>query len=299
MNKKVILLMMAVVSLIGISIFAIEVQKTEASGTINVNSDGSIDPPTPLISTTDNITYTLTDDINDSIMIWRSNITIEGAGHILNGTTGGLYVGLKVEGYGAINVTIKNVNIIGFQVGVALVSTDQNKIFDCNITQNTHGIQGLETMNNTISGNHIKNNTYGIYFNTGYFNDVFDNNITDNDNGVWLEWSENNRFYHNHFIDNINQTYVEQGYTNSWDNGYPSGGNYWSDFEERYPGVEDNYSGPGQNETGSDGFWDGPYEINGDNIDHYPIVPEFPSTILLLLFMAATSAAVVVRARNN
>jgi hypothetical protein len=58
---------------------------------------------------------------------------------------------------------------------------------------------------------------------------------------------------------------------NRWDNSYPSGGNYWSD----YTGF-DLYSGPYQNETGSDGIGDTPYVIDADNQDNYPLEKLFP-----------------------
>jgi hypothetical protein len=54
---------------------------------------------------------------------------------------------------------------------------------------------------------------------------------------------------------------------NAWDDGYPSGGNYWSD----YTGV-DLRKGPYQNETGSDGIGDTPYSIDSDNADRYPLM---------------------------
>ena len=55
---------------------------------------------------------------------------------------------------------------------------------------------------------------------------------------------------------------------NSWDNGYPSGGNYWED----YTGT-DNYHGPNQNLSGSDGIGDTPYNIyGGSNQDLYPFM---------------------------
>jgi len=50
-------------------------------------------------------------------------------------------------------------------------------------------------------------------------------------------------------------------YVNIWDNGYPSGGNYWSDYSD----VDLN----------SDGIWDHPYVIDADNIDRYPLVKPF------------------------
>jgi hypothetical protein len=61
-------------------------------------------------------------------------------------------------------------------------------------------------------------------------------------------------------------------YTNTWDDGYPSGGNYWSD----YNGI-DVKSGSYQNETGSDGVGDTPYIIDANNTDHYPLMGMFQS----------------------
>jgi len=58
-----------------------------------------------------------------------------------------------------------------------------------------------------------------------------------------------------------------------WDDGYPSGGNYWSD----YVGV-DLFSGPYQNITGCDGIGDTPILFR----DRYPLMhpwPPFPADI--------------------
>ena len=56
-------------------------------------------------------------------------------------------------------------------------------------------------------------------------------------------------FFHNNLIDNAIQAVVqlEGGYPNTWDDGYPSGGNYWSDYE----GVD----------ADGDGIGDTPYDI--------------------------------------
>jgi len=66
---------------------------------------------------------------------------------------------------------------------------------------------------------------------------------------------------------------VDIGYLdsmNTWDKGYPSGGNYWSDYN-----GTDLYSGPYQNVTGSDGIGDTPYVIDSSDIDHYPLMGAF------------------------
>ena len=57
--------------LIGISMLAFNIKPIKASGTIYIRADGSIDPPTAPITTTDNITYTFTDNINDEIVVER------------------------------------------------------------------------------------------------------------------------------------------------------------------------------------------------------------------------------------
>jgi len=90
--------------------------------------------------------------------------------------------------------------------------------------------------------------------------------------GIVLYYSNNNVFYHNNFINNIQHVYIlTPSYANSWDDGYPSGGNYWSDYD----GI-DLYSGPQQDETGSDGIGDTPYVIDEDNQDNYPLMKPYP-----------------------
>jgi hypothetical protein len=56
-----------------------------------------------------------------------------------------------------------------------------------------------------------------------------------------------------------------------WDDGYPSGGNYWSD----YAGI-DVFSGPYQNITSYDGIGDTPYIIDANNTDRYPLMNPWP-----------------------
>ena len=88
---------------------------------ILIKSDGSIEPETEVITRTGNV-YSLTVDVfyRYAIKIKCSNIVLDGAGHIINGTLpsserGRWFSdgnGLSLEG--VTNVTIRNIEITGF-----------------------------------------------------------------------------------------------------------------------------------------------------------------------------------------
>jgi hypothetical protein len=82
--------------------------------------------------------------------------------------------------------------------------------------------------------------------------------------------SSNNWIYHNNLIGNPNQAYDNSNNGNQWENGYPSGGNYWSDYT-----GNDSYKGPNQDIPGSDGIGDTPYIIDADSQDNYPLMEPF------------------------
>jgi len=123
---------------------------------------------------------------------------------------------------------------------------------------------------NMVLGNNITNNAYGIYVASSSSNTICENNIVNNiPYGIYIHYSSNNVVYHNNFIINAVQVY-SVGSVNVWDDGYPSGGNYWNDFT----GV-DLFGGAYQNETGSDGIGDTPYVIDGNNRDNYPLMSPY------------------------
>ena len=145
------------------------------------------------------------------------------------------------------NITVENLNLESNLQGVLLAFTTRSTITKNNITNNYYGIRLYESSNNTVSGSNITNNYYGI---------------------ALSRLSSNNVIYHNNFVFNNYQAFAHPyGYTNIWDDGYPSGGNYWSD----YSGV-DIKSGAGQDLPGSDGIGDTPYVIDADNQDRYPLM---------------------------
>jgi parallel beta-helix repeat protein len=105
----------------------------------------------------------------------------------------------------------------------------------------------------------------GISISSSLDNIIFKNNITSNDDGLFVGSSSGNKIYHNNFINNTNQVFFWGGVlANFWDDDYPSGGNYWSD----YTGIDEK-NGPNQDLPRSDGIGDSPYVIDENNQDRY------------------------------
>ena len=111
--------------------------------------------------------------------------------------------------------------------------------------------------------------TLGIYLSNSSNNTIHGNAISHWMTGICIMNSDNNRIFHNHFIYNWGRHVYSDNSTNTWDDGYPSGGNCWTGYD--YHGV-DVKSGPDQDEPGSDGIGDTAYIIDANNIDHYPLM---------------------------
>jgi parallel beta-helix repeat protein len=160
-------------------------------------------------------------------------------------------------------------------------SSDNNDISRNTIEQNNRGVDLRGSSHNTISENDITNNERGVQLGGSGQTNISANNFTSNDYGMYI-WSSsnNNLIYHNNFVDNTYQAHDEC--TNTWDNGYPSGGNYWNDFDEPSEGAYDDYRGPQQNQVNYDGIVDkgsmagggiNPYiHIGHGNQDQYPLI---------------------------
>ncbi|MCD6299036.1 MAG: right-handed parallel beta-helix repeat-containing protein, partial [Thermoplasmata archaeon] len=201
--------------------------------------------------------------VNKSVSIVGEsrNAVIDSSGDVINITAGEVNVswltirngsiGMLISG--STNVTISNCNISNNILGVELNSSSDNNICGNNISGNSDdGLWLLHSNNNTISKN--------VFIKNG------DSNV--GTGGLNIYSSEGNIIYHNNFMDNYIQAYVSGSILpNTWDNGYPSGGNYWSDFDEPSEGAQDN---------DSDGIVDSPYNISGvNNLDMHPLVKPF------------------------
>ncbi|MEM4713144.1 MAG: right-handed parallel beta-helix repeat-containing protein [Candidatus Bathyarchaeia archaeon] len=184
------------------------------------------------------------------------------------------------------NVYRNNITENG-NTGIALHASYNNNIYANNITANGYnGIYLYESYNNNIYGNNLMaNGLDGILLdNWSYDNNIYGNNITVNSYGIEFYGSHNNNIYHNNFVNNSRQVFSYYGFVNVWDDGYPSGGNYWSD----YTGV-DVKSGPSQDLPGSDGIGDTPYIIDAINKDRYPLM--YPYVTPPSYFLTITTTA--------
>jgi len=259
----------------------------EFTGKIYIKADGSIDPSDAPISTVDYVTYTLTGNIRcDGIVVERNNIAIDGTKHWVQGTGADESKGIDLSG--RTNVAVRNTQITNFYYGiylnyssdniilennmtnnrgdgVILSHSSSNSIIRNNLTNNLDGIGLVESEDNRICENNASDNTSsGIYLWLSNRNRIVWNEVDFNNLGIWLGESTENIICHNNFTDNNQQSSIySPGYSNIWNDVYPSGGNYWSDYTERYPDAS---------ELDASGIWDTPYVIDANNQDNYPLV---------------------------
>jgi len=183
------------------------------------------------------------------------------------------------------NIITDNENGILMNTGMSICSN--NSVVRNKLEANDgYGILLQYAINNSLSGNNIANNLRGLSLDVAAYwggdelemgsegnlicgNDIVGNSVS----GIEVLNSSNNLIYDNNFKSNTAQV-LSQSSSNIWDDGYPSAGNYWSD----YAGGADLYRGSAQDENGSDGIVDLPYTINAGNRDNYPLMRPRAST---------------------
>jgi len=168
------------------------------------------------------------------------------------------------------NNTITNNIITNNDYGIGLYCSNNNIVYNNEITNGDYGIHIEESSNNNIIGNTILNNKwYGVRI-RGWVEKMdplsihnFVNDEIPFTKGIVSTYGDcgNNSLYHNNIINN-NPNAIDDCTLNPnvWDNGYPSGGNYWDD----YTGTDPD----------GDGIGNSCYSIPGaiGNQDNYPIM---------------------------
>lgn len=170
-----------------------------------------------------------------------NNVLIENF-TLQNTSTAPMVQAPAIRVHDAAGVRILNVTFLRATVGVELRSSNSTEIAYCRISgSSSSGIYFRDdSSNNTVVGNTISNNSVGIWF-------------TDTA-------SQFNRIHHNNFENNTQQV-SSFGGVSYFDNGYPSGGNFWSNYV-----AADLKSGVSQDQNGSDGILD-----QGFSFDNYPL----------------------------
>jgi len=192
-----------------------------------------------------------------------------------------------IELYVSNNNTLAENAVSANWLGIRLVCSsnntlNNNTIFGVIILEDPYKSGAIvlreSSNNNEIRGNNVHSNALGINLvKNSSNNTVTDNIVTNNMIGIYLgvESPHGNLIYHNNLVNNTFENETYNAYAdignNSWDNGYPSGGNYWSDYN-----GSDLYHGPNQDIPGSDGIGDTPYNIPGGAgaQDRYPFMNE-------------------------
>jgi parallel beta-helix repeat protein len=187
---------------------------------------------------------------------------------ITNNNASNVYDGIRL--YYSDNNSIKNNNFSPNNWrGIYIANSNQNEILENIASNSAAGIvldrfcSGIKIIGNIVYSNSNK----GIVILGPETRDItiINNSIINNMYGVYLSSTSENIIYHNNIIDNVNQAYDDD--VNYWDIGYPSGGNFWSD----YTGIDLN-STPAQNVPPPDGIGDTNYSIDSDSVDKYPLM---------------------------
>ncbi len=196
--------------------------------------------------------------------VFTGNDIVKGVGfynsnnnEIKNNTIGGGTWGCLYLNESNNNVISGNTLSNDINDGIGFYSSNDNKVNSNVISNNGYGINLYDSTNNIFTNNNIDENKYGgvAVYGSSFIN-FTGNNIKQNGVGFAGYGSNDIKIYHNNFVDNSLGSEAYGG-TYNFDNGYPRGGNYWSDYQ----GVDVN----------GDGIGDTPYVFSSAQ-DNYPFM---------------------------
>ncbi|MHA1148928.1 MAG: right-handed parallel beta-helix repeat-containing protein [Promethearchaeota archaeon] len=155
-----------------------------------------------------------------------------------------------------------------FDNAIKLINSCDNEIYGNTIlyVKNFAIEIGNNSDSNEIYTNIIINNTAGISSYDNLYTNIHRNMFINSSEYAIIQQGDYGSMYHNNFIDNANNQSYDDGISNSWQLSAESEGNYWSNYNTRYPGA-----------TQAHGIWDTPYIIDGSGFqDKYPLVNPYP-----------------------
>lgn len=189
------------------------------------------------------------------------------------------------------NFTVAN-NEVRDSTDTAIVAAScSSGIIDSNMVLRSRiaGIDVGGSSDVTVTGNLVAEGA-GAGISVGYAGriTVRENQIESNVGpGVYVFYGNHNRVYHNDFVNNTIQAAESLAYFNAWDDGYPSGGNFWFD----YAGA-DACSGPDQTICPDpDYIGDSAYVVASPSQDRYPLMQRFEMNTAPRAFFTVSPAS--------
>ena len=162
------------------------------------------------------------------------------------------------------NGSIKDTTILSCDKGIN--TNDMDLIIDnLTVMDSKVGIIAFQCKSLSNS-NFIGNNDSGLVLNKTSNMIITDNVFSGNNIGIHCVESQMCRIFNNWFENNdLHVLSIDSN--NIWSKVPPVGGNYWDDYTGK-----DRKRGNAQDEDGSDGFGDVPYNISSNDRDRYPIM---------------------------
>ncbi|NIO38544.1 hypothetical protein GTO27_12735, partial [Candidatus Bathyarchaeota archaeon] len=189
-------------------------------------------------------------------VVWSNNNTIDG--NVIINNQFGIWLNFSDNNEVRGNVVANNI-----WDGIFLLDSNNNTVTTNTIFGCERGIRMEGSNHNVVKRNNVTDNHTGLAIGLGYNDTVTENTFSECLYGISLFKSGNDLIYHNNLINNQDQASTYRSYDNSWDDGYPSGGNYWS-----------NYNGT---DIDLDGIGDSRYIIDANNVDNHPLMGRFYS----------------------